>query len=178
MLTVGVDLASEIKLAHSESCAALSRVRSTGAAAVAKAIECGHLLLRQRRHVASRDWRRWLRENCPELSRETVRCYIHCAENADKIELGSVASLRHAYQLAGCIASSAKGRDAKPERPTVEFVRGLDQFRIWFNRRTRTLPLRRWSPEAKRLLRNELLWFKSLHDRLASDVEIGVERRM
>jgi hypothetical protein len=164
-----VNLALEIRIAHSESCVALSCVRSTGKAAVAKVIECGRLLLRQREHIASREWRRWLRENCPEISRETVRCYIRCAEHSHKIDIEGVESLRHAYQLAGCILPKVGESTFTPERPTVEFVRGLDQFRMWFNRRTRRLPLRRWSPEAKRVLRNELLWFKMLHDQLAAD---------
>lgn len=56
-------------------------------------------------------------------------------------------------------------RNRYPDRsadPTVVFVRGLDLFRRWFRGRCRKLPLRRWTPEAREILRVELAWFAQL----------------
>ncbi len=52
--------------------------------------------------------------------------------------------------------------------PTVVFVRGLDLFRRWLRGRCRKLPLRRWSPEAREILRMELEWFSRLSAELKS----------
>lgn len=60
-------------------------------------------------------------------------------------------------------------RKRNPDRsadPTVVFVRGLDLFRRWFKERCRKLPLRRWTPEAREILRVELTWFARLHAEL------------
>lgn len=162
-----LNLAESIRLCHAESCAAVSCAHKTGQTAIVKAIECGRLLVRQRSCVPSGEWRAWLRKNCPEISKETVRCYMRCARDSCKIDLDSVTTLKRAYQLVGVLLPPVEERRPGPEKPTVEFIRNLDQFRVWFNRRTRSLPLRRWSPEARRLLRNELTWFKNLHDQLS-----------
>ena len=61
-------------------------------------------------------------------------------------------------------------RNRYPDRsadPTVVFLRGLDLFRRWFGARCRKLPLRRWSPEARTILRTELAWFARLHAELS-----------
>jgi hypothetical protein len=70
------------------------------------------------------------------------------------------------------VAPTRKGRrrNRYPDRstdPTVVFVRGLDLFRRWFRARCRKLPLRRWSPEARAILRTELAWFARLHAELS-----------
>jgi hypothetical protein len=72
-------------------------------------------------------------------------------------------------------APERKGRQRKryPDRsadPTVVFVRGLDLFRRWFHARCRKLPLRRWSPESRSILRTELAWFARLHAELSTTV--------
>jgi hypothetical protein len=54
--------------------------------------------------------------------------------------------------------------------PTVVFVRGLDLFRRWFKERCRKLPLRRWTPEAREILRIELGWFARLHAQLSTEM--------
>jgi hypothetical protein len=64
-------------------------------------------------------------------------------------------------------------RNRYPDRsvdPTVVFVRGLDLFRRWFRKRCRKLPLRRWSPEARAILRVELAWFTTLHSQLTREL--------
>ena len=56
---------------------------------------------------------------------------------------------------------------ARAEDPTVVYVRGLDSFRLWFQRRTRKHSLNQWTPEMRTFLRKELAWFVRLHERLA-----------
>jgi hypothetical protein len=56
---------------------------------------------------------------------------------------------------------------ARAEDPTVVYVRGLDSFRLWFQRRTRSRPLHQWTPDARKFLLKELAWFVKLHERLA-----------
>ncbi len=83
--------------------------------------------------------------------------------------LENAAGLRQAYLATGVLPESPRTRGAPHANdPTVSFVRGLDHFRRWFHQRTDELPLDKWTPEARRLLRNELMWFKKLHDSLAA----------
>lgn len=59
---------------------------------------------------------------------------------------------------------------AKSADMTVVFIHGLDLFRRWFRQRCRKLPLRRWSPQARAVLRVELGWFARLHAQLEQDM--------
>lgn len=68
------------------------------------------------------------------------------------------------------VVKPGKRRNRYPspaEDPTVVYVRGLDSFRLWFQRRTRNRPLNQWTPDARRFLLKELAWFVKLHERLA-----------
>ena len=66
------------------------------------------------------------------------------------------------------LAVSAKKPDPAAHLAANGFTKGLDQFRRWYHRRTDDTPLAKWTPEARRLLRQELTWFKKLHDDLAA----------
>ena len=84
-------------------------------------------------------------------------------------DLSDAAGLRQAYVAAGVLLEFPRTpRKPDANTPTVTFIRGLDHFRRWYNKRTDELPLDEWTPEARRLLRNELTWFKKLYDRLAA----------
>jgi hypothetical protein len=81
--------------------------------------------------------------------------------------------LRQKRPIKAAADGKTRRRNRYPDRsadPTVVFVRGLDLFRRWFRKRCRKLPLRRWSPEAREILRVELAWFAKLHSRLTGDM--------
>lgn len=137
--------------------------------AITAAVQCGDLLNRQKTSLPHGDWLDWLANHCPEISAETARRYMRLANRAQVTDLNDATNLRQAYLATGVLPESARTRrEPDVNTPTVTFVRGLDQFRRWFHRRTDELPLDQWTPEARRLLRNELTWFKKLHDRLAA----------
>ena len=79
-------------------------------------------------------------------------------------------SLRQAYLTTGVLPEPAPREAVQPDAntPVIKFTKGLDQFRRWYHRRTDDTPLAKWTPEARRLLRQELTWFKKLHDDLAA----------
>lgn len=71
-------------------------------------------------------------------------------------------------------SETPRRRNRYPDRSadmTVVFIHGLDLFRRWFKKRCRKLPLRRWSPEARAILRVELAWFARLHAQLSREKE-------
>jgi len=76
--------------------------------------------------------------------------------------LKDASSIRQAYIATGILPEPPKRelvKEETPETPTVTFIRPLDRFRCWYNRRTEELPLKQWTPQMKRIMRNELRWF-------------------
>lgn len=77
---------------------------------------------------------------------------------------------RMKHQATGPVDEGSKKRrnryPARADDPSVVYVRGLDSFRLWFQRRTHSRPLSEWMPDARSFLRKELTWFVKLHDRL------------
>ena len=53
-----------------------------------------------------------------------------------------------------------------PQRGWVRYVRFLDGFRKWFNKRIEDEPLDTWDEQPRRLLKNELRWIAELYQRL------------
>lgn len=167
--TLLVDLSAQINAAFHDARATAATATTSAKQAVVRALECGRLLNLQKDALPHGEWQPWLAKNCPAISAPTARRYMRLAKRSQAHSLEDVAGLRQAYLATGVLPDSARTRrEPGANAPTVSFVRGLDQFRRWFNRRTDDLPLARWTPEARRLLRQELAWFKKLHDDLAA----------
>jgi hypothetical protein len=167
--TLALNLAPEINAAFSEASATAATATLNARQAVARALECGRLLNLQKDALPHGAWQDWLAAHCPVISAPTARRYMRLAKQSHEGVLENAAGLRQAYLATGVLPESTRTRrEPNANDPTVSFVRGLDHFRRWFHQRTDELPLDRWTPEARRLLRNELTWFKKLHDRLAS----------
>jgi hypothetical protein len=166
-IIVAVDLSEAINTAFLETRNAAVTTTATARDAVTRALECGRLLNRQKASLARGAWQTWLAEHCPEISAPTARRYMSLARSHVSV-IEDTAGLRKAYLATGILSETPRIRPAPDANtPAVTFVRGLDDFRRWYHRRTEELPLDRWTPEARRLLRNELVWFKKLYDRLA-----------
>jgi hypothetical protein len=169
LATLPFDLSASINAAFVAARTAAASATDQARAAITSAIECGDLLVRQKASVPHGAWLPWLTDHCPDISAETARRYMRLAKRSQATDLTDATSLRQAYLATGVLPDvprAATSPDANA--PLVTFTRGLDQFRRWYHRRTDELPLAKWTPEARRLLRNELAWFKKLHDDLAA----------
>lgn len=164
------DLSASINAAYLAARAAADNATDQARAAITSAVECGDLLLRQKASLPHGAWLPWLAQHCPDISAETARRYMRLSKRSQETDLTDATSLRQAYLATGVLPESP-AREATPpdaNSPVITFTRGLDQFRRWYHRRTEETPLAKWTPEARRLLRNELAWFKRLHDDLAA----------
>jgi hypothetical protein len=167
--TLALNLASEINAAFSEASATAAAATLNARQAVARALECGRLLNLQKDALPHGTWQDWLAAHCPAISAPTARRYMRLAKHAPDTLLDDAAGLRQAYMATGVLSDSPRQRrEPDANTPTVNYVRGLDQFRRWFHQRIEEEPLSKWSPQARRLLRNELVWFKKLHDDLVA----------
>lgn len=163
-----VDLAAEINAAFADAQSLAAAATASAKAAVLRAIECGQLLNRQKESLSQGNWQPWLAAHCPEISESTARRYMRLAKRSHVTVFENATGLRQAYLAAGVLPESPRTRrEPDVNTPTVTFTRGLDQFRRWYHRRTDELPVEKWTPRARRILRNELTWFKNLYDRLA-----------
>ena len=166
---LSLNLAAEINAAFSEAGATAAAATLNAHQAVARALECGHLLNRQKDVLPHGTWQDWLAAHCPALSSPTARRYMRLAKRSQVTDLSDAGGLRQAYIATGVLPDSPRQRrEPDANAPTVTFTRGLDLFRRWFHRRTDDTPLAKWTPDARRLLRNELVWFKKLHDDLVA----------
>jgi len=166
--SLALNLASQINAAFAEAHANAAVATTNARLAVSRALECGELLNRQKESLAHGEWQLWLAEHCPNVSGATARRYMRLAKRSHDHSLEDAGGLRQAYLATGVLPESPRTRrEPNANTPTVTFVRGLDLFRRWFHQRTDELPLEQWTPDARRILRNELTWFKKLYDRLA-----------
>ena len=167
---LSIDLSASINAAFATARSAADSATDQARAAITAAVQCGDLLTRQKASIPHGAWLAWLADHCPAISAETARRYMRLAKRSQETDLTDAASLRQAYLATGVLpeppAPSASLPDA--ETPVITFTRGLDQFRRWYHRRTDEKPLEQWTPEARRLLRNELAWFVKLHGDLAA----------
>jgi hypothetical protein len=168
--SAAVNLSAEINAAFHEAHSMAGSATLTARQAVTRALECGHLLNRQKAAIGHGRWQQWLAANCPAISLPTTRRYMMLARRAGTAGLTDAKGLRQAYLATGVFTTPPhRRRSPGATSPTVCFVRGLDQFRRWFHRRTTELPLDRWTPEARRSLSHELKWFARLHAQLSRE---------
>ena len=169
-IVVPQNLSASINAAFATARTAADSATHEARAAITAAVQCGDLLTRQKASVPHGTWLAWLAAHCPAISAETARRYMRLSKRSQVTDLTDATSLRQAYLATGVLPEPPPRDNGTPDAnaPLVTFTRGLDQFRRWYHRRTDELPLAKWTPDARRLLRNELVWFKKLHDDLAA----------
>jgi hypothetical protein len=167
---LSIDLSAAINAAHATATTVANQVSDKARQAIAAAIECGELLNRQKGSLSFGGWLPWLAIHCPEISVATARRYMRLSKRSGLIDLTNSANLHQAYFATGILSEPASREAAQPDAntPVIKFTKGLDQFRRWYHRRTDDTPVAKWTPEARRLLRQELTWFKNLYDDLAA----------
>ena len=183
---ININLASQIRQTYVEANALAEKAKGYASEAVAKAIECGQLLLQQKQALGHGSWLEWVSENLVDISYETLARYMRVAKAVRNAQLPSSAgegggsklspvtnlenaqTLKHAYIALGILPSPASKGDEPPDpnKPWVRFTRYLDGFRLWFNKRMDEDPLDTWPEDSRRVLKNELKWFAELYGRL------------
>lgn len=170
---VSINLAVPIKIAFAAAHQSAQSATDHARNAITNAVDCGQLLARQKASLPHGAWLEWLAQHCPEIAAETARRYMRLAKRSQETDLTDAVSLRQAYLATGVLPQPAARGDETPsvDAPIITFTRGLDLFRRWYHRRTDELPLEKWTPRARQILRNELTWFKKLHDQLAEKTD-------
>jgi hypothetical protein len=163
-----LNLASQIREAYQNANRLATDARAVASEAIAKALECGNLLIQQKKSLGHGSWLEWLDANLPEVSDRTARKYMALAKRNHGSNLTDAASLRQAYLTTGIIPEPGEKPPAPPDpnKPWVRFTRFLDGFRLWFNKRVDEDPLDSWPEDSRRVLKNELRWFAELYERL------------
>ena len=180
---IEVNLAGKIRAVHAEAQVSAEQAKTYASHAVAKAVECGQLLLQQKEALGHGKWLDWQANNLPEISHDTVSRYMRVAKAATKVlpaaqgvddsnfasvrNLEDTPTLKQAYMALGLLpAPEKKPEVVDPNKPWVKFTRHLDGFRLWFNKRMDEAPLSTWPEDSRRILKNELRWFVQLYERL------------
>jgi hypothetical protein len=176
-----INLSEQILAAHAQAHAFAEQAKGYASEAVAKAVECGQLLIQQKAALGHGSWMDWQAKNLPDMKRETVRKYMQIANVAhgtvadserEQITTGggnlkNAASLRQAFVAIGLLPVPENKPEAPdPNKPWVRFTRYLDGFRLWFNKRMDADPLNTWPEDSRRILKNELRWFAELYTKL------------
>ena len=177
---IQINLAVQIRDAYREANQLADQAKGFASQAVAKAIECGQLLLQQKASLGHGSWLDWIKLNLPEISHDKAQRYMRLAKAASQLPenhdgnnahvryLEDAASVRQAYIAVGILPMPPKPGDEPPDpnKPWVEFLRWLDGFRLWFQKRMDADPIETWPENSRRVLKNELKWFAELYQRL------------
>jgi len=125
------------------------------------------LLLQQKESLGHGSWLDWLEANLPEISDRTARKYMALAKRNHGSVLNDATSLRQAYLTTGILPMPVeKSTKPDPNKGWVKYVRFIDGFRLWFNKRMEDDPLDTWPENARRVLKNDLRWIADLYQRL------------
>ena len=163
-----INLTEQIREAFRDANRLATDARAVASEAVAKAIQCGQLLLQQKESLGHGSWLEWLDANLPEITDRTARRYMALAKRTHVSDLNDTATVRQAYLATGIIPEPEEKTPTPPDpnKPWVRFTRFLDGFRLWFNKRVEDDPLDSWPEDSRRVLKNELRWFADLYERL------------
>jgi len=135
------------------------------------------LLLEQKASLGDASWTDWLARHLPDVASETLSRYmisklVTLASSSDGEGAASVvlpdSQNKQALIALGIIPSPENKRPSllDPHKGWVHYVRFIDGFRKWFNKRIEDEPLETWDEQPRRLLKNELKWFAELYARL------------
>jgi hypothetical protein len=165
-----LNLAAEIYAAFRDATGHAEIATKHARLAVTQAVKCGRLLNQQKAALPHGAWEAWLAANCPHIPARTATRYMGLAKREEGGFLDDAVGLRHGYLATGVIPECRRApKEPDANTPTVTFTRGLDIFRRWLNQRTRELPVERWTPDARRALRQEIAWIKRFYDQLNDD---------
>jgi hypothetical protein len=156
---IQINLSEQILAAHAQAHAFAEQAKGYASDAVAKAVECGQLLIQQKAALGHGSWLDWLARNLPEIKRETVRKYMKIAKvaygsiaKADKEEIATsggnlkdASSLRQPFVAIGLLPVPENKLGAlAPNKHWVRFTRYLNGLPLWLNKRTDEDPLKTW----------------------------------
>jgi len=176
-----LNFAPQIRDAHQEAMRLADFAKDYATQAVAKAVECGGLLLEQKAALGNASWMEWLARHLPDVPPETLSRYMRAAKlsklvadasrsdgDGAALEVQPDAQNKQALIALGIIPSPENKRPSllDPQRGWVKYTRYIDGFRRWYNKRVEDEPLATWDPQARLLLKNELRWIAALYQRL------------
>lgn len=162
-----LNLAPQIRETYHESVRLADDARERASLAVSKAMECGQLLLQQKQSIGHGSWLGWIDTNLPEITDRTARRYMALAKRTHVSDLNDSATVRQAYLATGILPMPVeKSNKPDPNKGWVKYVRFIDGFRLWFNKRMEDDPLETWPENARRILKNDLRWIAELYQRL------------
>ncbi len=178
-----LNLAPQIRDAYNESVHLAVDAKERASLAVTKAIECGQLLLQQKQSLGHGSWLEWVDQNLQGISYETLARYMRVAKAASQqltapaadansnlspvTNLENAPTLKQAYIALGILPMPVeKSNKPDPNKGWVKYVRFIDGFRLWFNKRMEDDPLDTWPENARRILKNDLRWIAELYQRL------------
>lgn len=120
-------LVAEIRIAHSEACAAAGVARAGIQRSLSEAVRAG-ILLTEAKSLFGRHgrWLPWLAEHCPEISRKTAATWMRIATRASELE--SAASQREALSAIGLLESGRReAADPGTAMPSCQWLSGLNK---------------------------------------------------
>ena len=168
-----LNLSFDILTAHNAAQDWANRAKEYAHNAVESAVECGNLLIRQKEHIGDSSFAEWVEKHLPDISQDTLLRYVKAAKVAQLMaihanEEGEDEQNKPALQAVGLLAlpDTTITNPNDPQKGWVKYVRIIDSFRKWYNKRTEDRPLAQWDDNARRLLKNELKWIVDLHNTL------------
>lgn len=185
-----LSIANKINELHKEAEGIASAAKEQANKAVEIAIECGRLLLEQKKTVGHGNWIDWIKSNC-DFSEDTAQNYMRLFRRVREIseveEGGSsktdssryleklkAKSIKQAYIATGILPEHPKDDSPKVLQLTPH-VKHIDALVLWYRKQTEDNPASKWTQFQREVLINDLNPLMEIYNELV-DLQEGKEK--
>lgn len=183
--TAQLQVVSTINKLYAEAEAVAKMSKDYAQKAIEIALECGRLLIEQKKQVGHGKWETWCKDNL-SFHKVTAQRYMGLArknaelteiENEDKannapvhyLEKAKIKNLKQAYIATGILPEPPKSSDdddGDKITPSIVHTKYIDAFKKWYRKSTEHTPVDDWTWTSVSTLVNDLRPIAEIYQKL------------
>jgi hypothetical protein len=178
-----LSIATQINELHAQAESLARMAKDKAEEALSAALECGRLLISQKKSVGHGNWLSWVDDNC-NFTEETARKYMIITkkflDNSNSnhgwnLTDANPKNLRQAYIATGILPDIPKPDNGEKLSPSVVHVRHIDALVLWYRKTVEIKPASLWKPIAREALINDLAPLMEIYNELI-DIQESMAR--
>lgn len=176
-----LSIATQINELHKQAGEIALSAKELAEKAVGIAIECGRLLISQKKSLGHGNWLDWVKKNL-EFSEETAQRYMRLCRKTDELESAEgqnsnpsyvtdlaktkAKTLRQAYIATGILPDVPKSDNVAKLKESVTHIKHIDALVLWYRKTTELKSAKDWKPIAREALINDLTPLMEIYNEL------------
>lgn len=173
------EIIAKINELHAEIESQVSYAKIQATKAIELTVECGKLLIAQKKNAGHGKWEEWVNTNC-EFNTVTAWRYMRLSQkigieekssnlsHIKDLNIGSPKTLRQAYIATGILTEAPKLAKTEVDDSTVSYIKHIDQIVHWYKDLIEQKPLRDWSLVERKAVINDLKPIVQIFNELSS----------